>query len=285
MSSPFATVSVPWPDMFPGGYYWRKLMIDALDIIEVSAWNWASVVEAQRHLTMQTHADCYHGTSLSTAYKICVEGRFKAGASTDAGRTGVFCISAACAADMGDTISLSSGFRHARDRAKCRLCEQWQRFKAPSAYSLPVVVHFLWARNEVSACKKVADSRKWVIQRPVGGSLKPGPFRLLFNVEEFHNWRKVHHLCMDPRNADCLETCKLYSDGRILVPAGLPVVMCGGKIDDPFYFSRPGVNMNSSCGKVCTAHDLILSGWCHARKRPDYDRIWYCPDCWRTARV
>ena len=89
---------------------------------------------------------------------------------------------------------------------------------------------------------------------------------------EFVAWRSLHALGNLAFNRNCLNNCTLYSQHRS------PIIMCGGKEQDPFFSCRPHPPMNSSCGRTCPIH-VLQSQWRCAENRKADDRIWWCPVC------
>ena len=128
-------------------------------------------------------------------------------------------------------------------------------------------------KNDITPCDrgKVADARKYVIPRPKGTVVTPGFLTLLVDRSEFLAWRSLHELGNLEFNRNCLNNCNLYSQHRS------PIIMCGGKVDDPFLSCR-SPSMNSSCGRTCPIH-VLQSQWRCAKNRPAHDRIWWCPVC------
>ena len=217
------------------------------------------------------HMWCYHGTSLSTAARVFDEG-FRAGPSTDHGRTGVFLI----AADDDNAAHGFNGtcFDLARARAKCTLCPEWQRFEAPSLWSMPVVVMFQHPRQEIVKLKRYSNlcARKCVIPRAPGIYLpKVSSTRLLLDVGEYYAWLHLHNITTIFQNARCFSR-------RVLVDCNSDnLVMCGGKISDPFYWTV--LTQDASCGAVCPVSKLQQNGWQHAKHQPIAGRVYRCPKC------
>ena len=210
----------------------------------------------------------YHGTSFSAAREICCRGLI-AGSATDSKHTGVFFIGPQTTDGI---LPLPWGFELARARSKNARCTEWERVGAPSAWSMSVVVAWREVRSNVVACGYVDRARKWVIPFPPGTSVPRHGIRLMFDREEFDNWHYLHVLCEQPANFMCAERRCLYDQG------GRPLVMCGGKAEDPFYWAR-GTFIGSSCGRVCATEELKTSGWMHAKSRSDKCGIWRCPHC------
>ena len=191
-----------------------------------------------------------------------------AGTATHLGKTGVFCIASQ---NLALDLSLESGFQHARDRSTNVRCSEWKQFGSPSAWSVSVVLAFHHDTNDITACDTVADVRKYVIPRQPGTVVTPGFLTLLVDKAEFLAWRSLHELGNLEFNSNCLDRRILYSQYHS------PIMMCGGKEHDPFFSCRHP-RMPSSCGRTCPIH-MLESTWLHAKNRPAYDRIWYCPLC------
>ena len=214
---------------------------------------------------------CFHGTSFSTAHKVLFIDALRAGPSTDGGRTGVFFVGPEYRDDpMGDLGLL---FQLARDRAKCYLCTEWRRYGSPSVWSMPVVLMFqynMWDTTRLHPYK-MGGAAKYVIQRDPGTALNEVTrFRLLLNLDDYQNWLRVHdHVRQGPSNRP-LELKDLQ---------GFDIVMCGGRINDPIYWSRVDNNCSASCGRFCRVQDLERYDWRHANHKRIDERIYRCPLC------
>ena len=185
------------------------------------------------------------------------------GPSTDGKRTGIFCIGPAT---LDVFLPLHIGFMHARDRAKPFLCTEWRTFGAPSCWSMPVVIAFQVPRVRLCGCGPVGDARKWVIKGVPGDLVHFGPIRVLFDIAEYHAWRRLHTLLDLPANHNCLRTGLLFN------PSHERVVMCGGKVTqsatDSFFWCRQFNSSPPSCGRVCAISDLrSLPNWTRWKKR------------------
>ena len=209
---------------------------------------------------------CFHGTSLTAAHKVFEEGGLLA-QSKHKGSTGVFVIGKQKQADY----SLAFNWRSARDRAQCYLCTEWTSHGAPSAWSMPVVIMFPHMMAEIKYLKdlSVYPSAKYVINRDVGDyvQLPKDGLRLLVDYDEYWAWRLVHdvHQCSVP-----LRILRDHTSEDLL--------MCGGRIDDPFYWSTAR-KPEASCGRMCRVRDLERSYWTHAKNAPVENRIYRCPLC------
>ena len=213
---------------------------------------------------------CLHGTSLCTAQKILFEDNLRAGPSTDDGKTGVFFVGPEL---RDDPIDLGTSFKLARDRAKCRLCLEWMQFGSPSVWSMPVVLMFQYKKSDATKLKryKVGHASKWVIQCCPGTPLNDRTrFRLLLNIEEYQNWVHLHyHARQGPYNRPW----------ELKDIEGCDIVMCGGRIDDPLYWSRMYTNCSASCGRFCRVQDLQRLDWRYAINCSGKRRIYRCPQC------
>ena len=214
---------------------------------------------------------CYHGTSLTTALLISTMG-FKAGPSTDDQKTGVFCVGPD---DLDGWITLSEGFLHARDRAKCFLCSEWNAYGAPSCWSMPVVIAFQVPKSSLCTCGGIGDARKWVIQGEPGEILHFGPIHVLFDVDQYHAWHHLHKLCELPWNQKCLANKELFNLRRERI------LMCGGKRSDPFFWCRDSNNCYSSCGRVCAFSNIPPKGsQSYSDGVVSNTSIWRCARCY-----
>ena len=190
---------------------------------------------------------------------------FKVGPSTDSGRTGIFCIGPD---QLDGFLSLPTGFSHARDRAKSYLCTEWKKYHAPSCWSMPAVLAFQVPKSRLDCCGTIGDARKWVIQGMPRKLFDFGPIHVLFDVDEYHAWRRLHRLCDLPWNKECLD------NGELCDHSLERLVMCGGKKSDPFYWCRDTTNCFTSCGRVCAFSDL------HDTWYESGSRIWRCVHCY-----
>ena len=215
------------------------------------------------------HMWCFHGTSLSTAYKVLEWDSLCAGDATDSGRTGVFFIGPN---EINSLVSLELGFLLARNRAKRPLCTEWIQFGGPSAWSMPVVLMFQHPKDDVTRlkCYKVGAAAKWMIKRTPGTHLpRTSSTRLLLDIEEYHAWVFLHYYANTvPGRPFELKDGQNYD-----------IVMCGGRINDPLYWSWDNVNCDASCGRFCRVCDLEQCGWKHAKNARVVDRIYRCPKC------
>lgn len=213
---------------------------------------------------------CFHGTSLSTAQKVFIEG-FRVGPSTDGGRTGVFVIGWNGEEDRSDGLC----FDLARERAKSWLCTEWQLFDAPSLWSMPVVLMFQHPKVDVDILKQFSNSlaAKWVIRRDPGTYLpRHGSLRLMLDVDGYGAWLRLHYLTTLVSNSRCFSR-KVLKDEE-----GENLVMCGGKVNNPYYWTKVH-SMSTSCGRTCRVKDLDIANWGYAINAPAYKRIFRCPSC------
>ena len=253
-----------WQQIFPRGYVLQRHSVDNSRGHPREIW---SVQERRGWPCGANEIRAYHGTPLSIAVLICRTG-FVAGPSTENGRTGVFFIGPQ---QLDGIQTLASGFERARDRSKNAKCPEWRSLGTPSAWSMGVVVSFLHCRDDVVACEYVHEARKWVIPRPPGTLVVPSDIRVMFDYEEFVSWGTLGRICQQPNNVNCVDRHQLCDE------SGAPLVMCGGKVHDPFYWKD--IHDSASCGRVCAIHELEKSGWQHAKNRAHWDRIWRCPKC------
>lgn len=215
------------------------------------------------------HQWCMHGTSLSTAYKILfVDRAFRAGPATEAGLKGVFFIGPKF---PDEEIDVQDSFQLARARAKCRLCTEWEEHGAPSVWSMPVCLMFQHPKEDTRTLHRyVCNASKQMIRRDEG-TMVPlnSSVRLVFDIREFHAWAHVHQF-----------TTTVDRPPRLVDRQGFDLVMCGGTLDDPVYWSRCNIQMDASCGRICRFQDLEANGWRHARNwKPRNARIYRCPKC------
>ena len=230
----------PWSEMFPRGCQVRHHDHDDENI-------WIVEEAGQDTLPRSTeNAYCYHGTSLSAALLISTKG-FKVGPSTDAGRTGIFCIGPA---SHDVVLPLATLFMHAKDRAKPHLCTEWTTFGTPSCWSMPVVIAFQAPKKVLCGCGKVGEARKWVMKGVPGQVFDFGPIHILFELAEYHAWYRLHKLCELPANQNCLKAGALFS------PSHERMVMCGGKTTDSFFWCRESAGCFASCGRVCAVSEM-----------------------------
>ena len=171
-----------------------------------------------------------------------------------------------------DAYSLVPSWRLARYRARCYLCSEWIAHEAPSAWSMPVVIMFPHALSDLTWLFDYKDycSSKYVINRPVGSyvRLPEEGVRLLLDYHEYWAWRLVH----------AVPQCN--------VPLGIlkdddseDLMMCGGRLDNPFHWSRTGTVPHASCGRICRVRDLESAGWKHSSNKRWKRRIYRCPFC------
>ena len=216
---------------------------------------------------------CMHGTSLSTAYKcLFVDCALRAGKSTDRQRTGVFFIGPKFSYVQ---IDVADSFQLAHDRAKCRLCTEWRLHGAPSVWSMPVCLMFQHRKDDTCTLQRfeIMNASKQVIRREPGKMVpfQFGRVRLLFDIHEYYAWKRVHQFTtiVEVENRP----------PRLVDRQNFDLVMCGGRLDDPVYWSRSTNNVGASCGRACRIQDLEAQGWRHALNAPIHERIYRCPKC------
>ena len=242
-----------WRDLLCYTFY-QDLVDDALDDLRA----------AEENLTW-----CFHGTSLTIAHKIFEEGGLRAGVGTHLNETGVFVFGR----KADHPYSFAHCWKLARNRAKCHFCSEWYTHQAPSAWSMPVVIMFPYATGDLTRLidYKKYSSSKYVINRPVGSYvwLPQVGARLLLCYHEYLAWCRVHAVphCNVPR-------CILKDDDSE------DLIMCGGRLDDPFHWSRSDCEPHASCGRICRVRDLKSAGWKYSRNvRNSKRRIFRCPVC------
>ena len=211
---------------------------------------------------------CFHGTPLSSAHKVFEEGGLRAGEATHQNHTGVFII---CSNEEED-YSLADSWRFARNRARCYLCDQWIAHDAPSAWSMPVVIMFPYALSDLTWLFDYKDYSisKYVINRPVGSyvRLPEEGVRLLLDYHEYLAWCLLHAV------PQCSVSLGILNDDK-----SEKLMMCGGKLDNPFHWSDIDTEPHASCGRVCRVRDLKSAGWKHSRNKNRETRIYRCPLC------
>ena len=138
---------------------------------------------------------------------------------------------------------------------------------------MPVVIMFPHALWDLTRLKDYKDycSSKYVINRPVGSyvRLPQEGVRLLLDYHEYWAWRLVH----------AVPHCN--------VPLGIlrdddseDLMMCGGRLDNPFHWSSRKSDPHASCGSICRVRDLKSAGWKFSRNvRKKKRRIYRCPLC------
>ena len=114
-------------------------------------------------------------------------------------------------------------------------------------------------------------SSKYVINRPVGFYVKlpQEGARLLLDYQEYLAWGLVHAVphCNVPRG--------ILKDDDFQ-----DLMMCGGRLDNPFHWSSSNSVPHASCGRICRVRDLESAGWKHSRNaRKKTWRIYRCPLC------
>ena len=211
---------------------------------------------------------CFHGTSLTIAHKVFEEGGLLAGEATHLNDTGVFIIGRT----EEEPYSLGPNFVLARNRAKCNRCSEWTTFQAPSAWSMPVVIMFPHPLRDLTRLKDYKDycSSKYVINRPVGCYVKlpQEGARLLLCYQDYLAWVRLHAVphCNVPRGI-------LKNDDFE------DLMMCGGRLNDPFHWSTRQSNPHASCGSICRVRDLESAGWVSSKNVPEERRIYRCRAC------
>jgi hypothetical protein len=206
----------------------------------------------------------YHGTSLSTAF-IILQSSFRAGEATDNGRTGLFCIA---------NTTVGKAFGLARDRAKTERCTEWVAWGVPSAWSLPVVLSFSVRTEELVHCGNVGSGQKMVIPCTPSTQLTRGFVELWYDVNELQAFKALHQSFDDQSHK-----LQLHGIAGRYADVDNIDVMCGGKLHDALFWSRPDNNMPASCGRVVNFKKLCSEGWRFAKNRSIIDRIYRCPRC------
>ena len=58
------------------------------------------------------------------------------------------------------------------------------------------------------------------------------------------------------------------------------LIMCGGRLDNPFHWSSSDREPHASCGRICRVRDLKSAGWKYSKNvRKSVKRIFWCPLC------
>ena len=170
------------------------------------------------------------------------------------------------------SYSLGYNWRLARYRAKCRLCTEWTGHKAPSTWSMPVVIMFPHISADITFLRNFnsSPSAKFVISRDVGSyvRLPQEGVRLLVDYNEYWAWQLVHTV------QHCNVPLKILKDHEMEV-----LVTCGGRTDGPFYWSSTICNLPASCSRMCRVRESNRSLWTHAKNARPGKTIYRCPLC------
>ena len=231
-----------------------------------------------------SHLCCLHGTPLSIAYKVLFEDvGLRAGKATHRGRFCAVCRTGVCftgpkSRDAKIDLQYTVSFQLARDRAKSRYCTEWMQFGSPSVWSMPVVLMFQHPKDDTTNLQAFEGDVPQAALTPASvdapDTLLPlcSSVRLLLDIDEYHAWLMLHTKSVIVELEDRPPALKDRE--------GFDMIMCGGRLNDPLYWSRATNNVYASCGRICRVCDLETFGWQHARRhRNIMDRIYRCPKC------
>ena len=193
-----------------------------------------------------------HGTPLSILYKILRTG-IRVGPSKHGETHGWFCIEGGYERDR---------IKHARDRSKAYMCEEFQLLKFPSGWTVPTVLAWEpWPGTHANHLKGFQDGC-WKSCIPAKiGTVRPMPHKcaVFVNAAELDKYIQLQRL--RPRK-------ELY-------------MLCGGKSSlkdkcvDPLHWAKDSNNMAPTCGNVVKISEMREDGgW----SRKD-SGCWFCASC------
>ena len=198
-----------------------------------------------------------HGCPWSLAWEIMCHG-FKVGAGRHQGRSGVFLMSSTSMLRM-------EAFQLARDRSTSSRCPEWVAFGPGSVWSMPVVLSFVVSQDSLTNLEPVGNCFKVCIRADEGFTLKIHSSRLSLTLQtnDFFPWHFLHtHIAVLLPHLD----------------SGI-MVLCQGRLYEPWYWSEDSNNEPPSCGRVCAFAALQREGWRWSRNVRRELRIFYCADC------
>ncbi len=197
-----------------------------------------------------------HGCPLSIAWTILRNG-FKVGAGRHQGRSGVFLMSLT-------SILRMEAFQLARDRSTSSRCLEWVVFGPGSVWSMPVVLSFVVSQDSLTNLGPVGHCQKVCIRAEEGVTMKIRSSRvsLTLQTNDIFPWHFLH------TNFATLQP--LLDDGIM--------VLCHGRLCEPWYWSEVSNNESPSCGRACAYARITRAGWRWSRNVRPARRIFYCPD-------